>query len=49
MAEKTITSMMTEERKFFPPEELSKRAWVKSLDQYRQMWERSVKDPEGSG
>lgn len=31
-----------------PPAELQKAAHVKSLDQYRSMYERSVKDPEVS-
>jgi len=32
----------------YPPKpEFSAKAWVKSLDQYRTMYERSIKDPEG--
>ncbi len=30
-----------------PKPEQSEKAWIKSLDQYREMYERSVKDPEG--
>ena len=30
-----------------PSAEAGQRAWVKSLDQYREMYEKSVKDPEG--
>ena len=30
-----------------PPEEFSKKAHVKSMDEYKKMYERSVKDPEG--
>ena len=30
-----------------PPEEFSKRAHVKSLDEYRKMHERALQDPEG--
>ncbi|GMV06910.1 MAG: acetyl-coenzyme A synthetase [Gemmatimonadota bacterium] len=32
---------------FPPPAEFSARAWIKSLDQYKKMYERSIKDPEG--
>jgi acetyl-CoA synthetase len=32
---------------FMPRPEWSQRAWVKNLDQYRQMYERSIKDPDG--
>ncbi|MBD3336419.1 MAG: acetate--CoA ligase [Candidatus Eisenbacteria bacterium] len=30
-----------------PRPEVSEKAWIKSLDQYRELYERSVKDPEG--
>ena len=30
-----------------PPEEFSKRAHVRSLDEYRKMYERAEHDPEG--
>ncbi len=42
----TITSMMTEERVFYPPEELSKQAYIKSLDEYREIYKESIEDPE---
>ena len=45
--EKTITSMMEEKRVFYPPEELSKKAYIKSLDEYRKIYQKSVDDPEG--
>ena len=32
---------------FSPPSELAAKAHIKSLDQYRQMYERSIADPEG--
>jgi acetyl-CoA synthetase len=32
---------------FIPPKELAERAWIRSMDQYRKMYERSIKDPEG--
>jgi len=32
---------------YAPRPEVSEKAWIKSLDQYKEMYERSVKDPEG--
>jgi len=46
-AKKTITSMMEETRKFAPPKEFSQKAHIKSLEEYRRFYERSLKDPEG--
>jgi len=43
----SITSMSVENRKFDPPAELSKNAWVKTYDEYKKMYDRSIKDPEG--
>jgi acetyl-CoA synthetase len=45
--EKAITSMMAEKRVFSPPEELSEGAYIKDLDEYREVYQRSVDDPEG--
>jgi acetyl-CoA synthetase len=45
--EKTIVSMMEEKRVFNPPEELRKTAYIKSIDEYKKIYERSMKDPEG--
>jgi acetyl-CoA synthetase len=42
-----IESLLKEKRVFPPPEEFSRTAHVKSLDDYRALYERSVKDPEG--
>ncbi len=36
-----------EELIFNPPEEISKKAYIKSMEEYREMYERSLKDPEG--
>ncbi|MFC2013159.1 acetate--CoA ligase [Chloroflexota bacterium] len=47
MEEKTITSMMKEERVFIPAKEFSEKAHIKSLDEYRQIYDKSIKDPEG--
>ena len=44
---KEITSMMEEKRVFNPSEELSKKAYIKSLDEYKEIYKRSVDDPEG--
>ncbi|MBU1702692.1 MAG: AMP-binding protein, partial [Candidatus Eisenbacteria bacterium] len=32
---------------YSPKPEVSERAWIKTMDQYKKMYERSVKDPEG--
>jgi acetyl-CoA synthetase len=45
--EKTITSMMAEERVFAPPKELSEKAYIKSIEEYREIHRRSIEDPEG--
>ncbi|MDI6755174.1 MAG: acetate--CoA ligase [Thermodesulfobacteriota bacterium] len=44
---KTITSMMEENRKFPPPQEFSEKAHIKSLEDYRKLYKRSIEDPEG--
>ncbi|MFC2063456.1 AMP-binding protein, partial [Chloroflexota bacterium] len=44
---KTIASVMKEKRVFNPPVELSKKAYIKSLDEYREIYQRSIEDPEG--
>jgi len=41
-----IHSMLSEHRVFHPPEELSARAHVKSLDEYRRLAEEARRDPE---
>jgi acetyl-CoA synthetase len=43
---KNIESNITETRVFKPSAEFSKKARIKSLAQYRAMWEESVKKPE---
>lgn len=43
----TIKSMMEETRKFDPPALLRERAWIKSYDEYKKMYDRSIADPEG--
>ena len=39
--------MMTERRVFNPPEVLSSQAYIKSLDEYKAIYRRSINDPEG--
>jgi acetyl-CoA synthetase len=43
----TMQSLMVEKRKFPPSEQVRNRAHVKSFEQYRTMWEKSIKDPAG--
>jgi len=42
----TIKSMMEETRRFEPPADLKKNAWIKSFDEYKKLWEQSINDPE---
>ena len=47
-AEKSgIVSVSLEDRVFDPPKKNFEDAWVKSMDQYREMYQRSIQDPEG--
>jgi len=43
---KIIISMMEEKRVFNPPKELSDNAYIKSLDEYKEIYQRSIDDPE---
>jgi len=38
---------MSSEDIVYPPESLAANAWIKNMDQYREMYERSIQDPEG--
>ncbi len=38
---------MEEELIFYPPERIKEKAYIKSMDEYREMYERSLKDPDG--
>ncbi|HUM12210.1 MAG TPA: acetate--CoA ligase [Myxococcaceae bacterium] len=42
-----ITSVLTEGRVFPPPPEFSRRAHIKSMDQYRELAAHAERDPEG--
>jgi acetyl-CoA synthetase len=44
---KTITSMMAENRVLAPSEEIKHKAYINSLEEYRQVYQRSIDDPEG--
>jgi acetyl-CoA synthetase len=44
---KTITSMMEEKRSFPPSKEFSSKAHIKSLEEYKKMYAKSVQDPDG--
>lgn len=44
--EKIITSLMKEKRVFSPPKDVSKKAYIKSMDQYKKMWKESIEEPE---
>jgi len=43
---KIITSMMEEKRVFNPPKEISHNAYIKNLDEYERIYQRSVDNPE---
>ncbi len=45
MVETTIESLLEEKRVFSPPPEFSKKAYIKSLDEYRKIYEGSIKYP----
>ena len=47
MPEGGITSMMEEKRIFNSPKEFSKKAYIKSMDEYKKIYKRSIDDPEG--
>jgi acetyl-CoA synthetase len=44
---KGMQSLMVETRKFPPTPQVQSRAYIKSFEQYEQMWQRSLKDPDG--
>lgn len=47
MPEKAIESLLEERRVIHPPKSLSEKAYIKSLDEYRDIYERSEQDLEG--
>jgi len=44
--QQSIKSMMDEKRVFYPPAELTAQAYIKTMDQYKEMYAESIKDPE---
>jgi acetyl-CoA synthetase len=46
MEQESLSSMMHEKRVFYPPEELSRQAYIKSLEEYKKVYQRSLGDPE---
>ncbi|MBW2983725.1 acetate--CoA ligase [Candidatus Woesearchaeota archaeon] len=46
MTEKSIESVSGEGKKIDPPKEFSEKAYVKSIDEYKKLYEESIKDPE---
>ncbi len=44
---KGITSMMEEKRVFKPSKELSQQAYIKSMAQYKKIYQKSIDDPAG--
>ena len=45
MTENTIESLLEEKRIFPPSSEFSKKAYIKSMDEYKKIYEASVRDP----
>jgi acetyl-CoA synthetase len=45
--EKAIESLLEEKRVIYPPKSLSEKAYIKSLNEYRDIYERSKQDLEG--
>jgi len=44
--QKGMDSLMSESRKFPPPDKLQANAYIKSDDEYKKMWEQSINDPD---
>jgi len=44
---RAITSMMKEKRVFKPPKRVKDKAYIKSLEEYKKIYQRSISDPEG--
>ena len=46
LSNQDLESTLRENRVFPPPEEFSKHAYIKSLEQYEAMYKQSIEDPE---
>ncbi|NET17245.1 MAG: acetate--CoA ligase, partial [Okeania sp. SIO1H6] len=47
MSESTIESILEEKRLFQPPEQFAQAAHIKSIEEYKQLYEKARNDPEG--
>jgi acetyl-CoA synthetase len=47
MSQETIESILQEKRLFYPPAEFTRDAQIQNLEQYQELYERAVDDPEG--
>jgi acetyl-CoA synthetase len=47
MKEKGIASMLEDKQVFEPPDGIKLRAYIKNLEEYKKLYERSIKDPGG--
>ncbi|NEN91468.1 MAG: acetate--CoA ligase [Okeania sp. SIO3H1] len=47
MSESTIESILEEKRLFQPPEKFAQAAHIKSIEEYKQLYEKARNDPEG--
>ncbi|HWA93596.1 MAG TPA: acetate--CoA ligase [Terracidiphilus sp.] len=46
LAAQDLDSILREDRVFPPPEEFAKKAYIKSLEEYEQLYKKSIEDPE---
>ena len=44
---KEVESVYMEKRVFQPPKEFVEKAYIKTMEEYEKLWERSIKDPQG--
>jgi acetyl-CoA synthetase len=44
---KEVESVYMEKRVFSPPEEFVEKAYLKTMEAYEEMWQRSIKNPQG--
>ena len=47
MPQEVMSDSGVGERKFNPPADFVRGAYIKSLDEYQRMYDRSIQDPEG--
>ena len=47
LSNQDLDSTLRENRVFPPPEEFSRKAHIKSLEQYETLYKQSIEDPEG--